>query len=93
MRKLLINNELFFAEDDEAVIDVVEQHMGTDTADALREILLDHECGGECDEVYRIGDHYKRVIQSALHELNAIVVRPGDRAQLDRITRALTVEL
>lgn len=93
MRKLLINNTLEFLEDDDAVIDLVEEHMGYDTANVIRDMIDDNACGSEHVDTYPIHNHYMRVIREIADELENLAVYAKHKARLDRIICALKAEL
>jgi len=93
MRKLLIDGEWYFAEDDDTVLNLVDTHMGHDTVDALREIIDNANYCGDCDENINITKRYQRIIQGAIKELEAITVPQKHEARLKRLLRALNAEL
>lgn len=94
MIKLYHNNQWHFLDDTpEALHAFIEEHMGRDTVAAVQALIENNACSGECDETYKISDHYRRVIQSVLDELSGIIVRKGHEARFARAQRMLEAEL
>ena len=93
MKKILINNELFFVENDGELLSLIDQHMGHDTHDAVQEMLDKDACNGECDETYKVEGHYQQIIRDAADELRGVEVYQRHKAHYNRILRVLEAAL
>ena len=80
MDRIVIGKETFFIEAPERFAWILEEKLGADAARYFRETIADLKfdssaCSGECDETYRIEEHYQRVIRDAVEELENGKVR------------------
>lgn len=80
----------------EAVFERIGQEMGRDVQDYLNRLNQSPKvkCGGECDETYRIEEHYQRMIRDFVEDLDLLLKgkrfdREKMKAILERIRRDL----
>lgn len=85
MMKLDIRGETRFFSRPEALYEFIGQEMGRDVQEALKN-LSKSDCVGECEETYRIEEHYQRMIRDLLEDLE-LLLKAGriDRHKLESI--------
>lgn len=92
MIKLTIHGELFFLEGEEDFGELIERYMGREAAEAF-ETMLNNDCCGECDEVYRVGEHFERVIQGAVDELELVEPKAKHAKRMEIALKSLRAAL
>lgn len=79
MLKLTVMDETRFFDSPEALYRGLGDICGRDVEDTLTELYQNAagiKCSGECDETYRIEEHYQRMIRDLLEDLT-LAIRPG----------------
>lgn len=69
MQHITINGEVRFFEGAEGLLNLIQEKMGYDAGEEVKELIGANTCVGECDHTYKIHEHYTRVIRDALDEL------------------------
>lgn len=57
----------------EDVFECIGQTMGRDVQNFLLTLNKAEQCTGECDETYRIEEHYQRMIRDFVDELDLLL--------------------
>ena len=73
--RIRIKDDLYYIDNPESFLWIVEEKLGQDACNYLKELLdaTPSGCTGECENTYKIQEHYERVIEDALDELNGAV--------------------
>lgn len=79
MDKITIRGETRFFDGIEGFLWLLEKELGYDAHDYLERYLNDWQydterCVGECDRTYQLQEHYERIIQDAIEELQELTV-------------------
>lgn len=97
---LLIQDKPETIWDNEQFARMLDEKLGSDTADFFRDALHDANinpnksvCFGECDRVYKIQEHYEAILKEVCDELMACPVRKLSKVQLEERRDALLVML
>lgn len=93
MKRVAIQGEPYWCETLDDFLRLIENKLGEDARDYLYEYLYintEKICNGECDETYRLQEHYERVIRDAVDELEKV---KGKTAKMDEIIQCVLKDL
>ncbi len=96
MNRLLVKGSYYNVANVEEFLWLIDEQMGEDARDWAKEYLKPEEksCGGECDETYRLQEHFERVIRDAVEDLEPIKGKTAKMdEQLQRVIRSLNAEI
>lgn len=96
MNRLLVKGSYYNVANIDEFLWLIDEQMGEDARDWAKDFLKPEEkaCGGECDETYRIQEHFERVIRDAVEDLEPIkgkTVKMDE--QLQRVIKSLRNEI
>lgn len=89
-----INEELYVAKNFDEILNIIEQHLGAQVTDEIRDhiqsISLDKElCDGECDAIYSLQEDYDKSIREALDILRGIDTKRISKDGLEEAIKLL----
>ncbi len=96
MNRLLVKGSYYNVANIEEFLWLIDEQIGEDARDWAKDFLKPEEkaCDGECDETYRIQEHFERVIRDAVEDLEPIkgkTVKMDE--QLQRVIKSLRNEI
>ena len=69
--------ELFYVETDRQFADIVQEFLGHEAGDYIRDMADESEskvdCNGECDKLYKQQEYYENEIDEAIESLKALL--------------------
>lgn len=96
MIKLEIRGETRLFDCSEGVYRCLGELCGRDVEEYLKQLhqAPEMKCTGECDETYRIEEHYQRMIRDFVEDLDLLLkAKRFDREKLQKIIKDMMKEL
>lgn len=94
MKNLRINGRFCIVDDKEDFFRIMSELMGDEAVEYCRSFMpLENNDDCECDKLYRIEEHYQRIIKDAIDGLNELKLPACSAQRLKEIIHRLEMEV